>query len=109
MRIHDKHGSTYELVIGASIWLDKHVVGHALRTHNTVIMRGFTIPTGVRRRGVGSVLLDTIERHYRRHGVVHVKIVIPSCADEAHNAFFTARGYKRFGETFEKFFAPLRA
>ncbi len=102
MQITDIHGNKHQLVLGSAVWLDSHLVGRCLRTHNTLIINGFVIPHEIRRRSVGSVVLHAIERHAHKHSVVHMQIVLPQSQDVAYQEFFTKHGYKFVNGKFEK-------
>ena len=102
MQITDTHGNKHQLILGDSVWLDSHLVGRCLRTHNTLILNGFVIPHEVRRRSVGSIVLHAIERHAHTHSVVHIQVVLTQPQDPAYHEFFTKHGYAfRIGK-FEK-------
>jgi GNAT superfamily N-acetyltransferase len=94
MNIYDKHGHRHRVTFGHEILIDEHVVSHALRTHNSLILKGFTVPKEIRRRGIGSILLHAIERHYGDHGVTHVTITQQHDFDEAARAFLAHNGYR---------------
>lgn len=102
MQISDTHGNKHQLLLGDSIWLDSHLVGRSLRTHNTLIVKGFTIPHEIRRKSVGSVILHTLERHSHTHGVVHMQVVLQDSHDAAYQSFFTKHGYTFRDGRFEK-------
>jgi GNAT superfamily N-acetyltransferase len=94
MHIHDTHGHRHRIVFGSELTLDGHVVSHVLRTHNTLILKGFTIPHEVRRRKVGSVLLHAIERHYAERGVTRFTITQQEDFDIGARLFLEKNGYR---------------
>lgn len=102
MHIHDKHGHRHNVTFGAELRLDDHVVSHSLRTHNSLILKGFTIPHEVRRRQVGTILLHALERHYADKGVTHATITQHEDFDTAAQAFLVKNGYRVIGRRADK-------
>jgi ribosomal protein S18 acetylase RimI-like enzyme len=108
MHIHDTHGHRYSVTFGSELLLDGHLVSHTLRTHNSLILHGFTIPHEVRRRKVGSVLLHALERHYELKGVTHVTINQREDFDEAAQNFLEKNGYHVDGKKANKILVDRR-
>lgn len=102
MHIYDKHGHRHSVTFGPQLLLDEHVVSHPLRTHNSLILKGFTIPHEVRRRQVGSILLHALERHYADKGVTHVTITQHEDFDTGAHAFLVKNGYRVHGRKADK-------
>ena len=102
MQIHDAHGHTYKVVFGSELLLDGHIVAHVIRTHNSLMLHGFTIPQPMRRRKIGSVLLHALERHYGLKGVTHVTIAQREDFDPAGTAFLQKSDYRVDGKKAEK-------
>jgi len=102
MQLTDTHGNKHQLILSDSIWLDSHLIGRCLRTHNTLIVNGFVIPHEIRRRSVGSIVLHALERHAHRHSVAHIQVVLPHAQDSAYHEFFTKHGYALTNGKFEK-------
>lgn len=102
MNIYDKHGHRHRVTFGSELLLDEHVVAHVLRTHNSLILKGFTVPHGLRRRGVGSVLLHALERHYALKGVRHVTITEREDFDLGARLFLEKNGYRVSGRKAER-------
>jgi hypothetical protein len=106
MIIHDKHGHQHHVTLGSTVWLDRHLVTRTVRTHNTLILHGFTIPHEIRRRAIGSTLLHALERHYAPLGVVHIQIVAPRDVDPNTAHFFARNGYRQSAGKFDKHLTP---
>jgi len=108
MNIYDKHGHRHRVTFGREILLGEHVVSHVLRTHNSLILKGFTVPHELRRRSIGSVLLHAIERHYSLKGVTHVTITQQHDFDTGAHVFLEKNGYRVHGHKADRILQHLQ-
>ena len=103
MHINDIHGHRHRVTFGAQLMLDDHIVSHVLRTHNTLILKGFTIPHEVRRRQIGTILLHALERHYTTKSVTHITITQHDDFDAAAHTFLVKNGFIVRGKRADKY------
>ena len=61
----------------------------------------FVITSDLRRRGIGTALLDACERWAAEHGAERVEITSGDARDDAH-AFYERRGFAHEGQRFSK-------
>lgn len=101
MRIHDKHGGEHAYSITDKLTLGSHVVSHLRRQGNALTIHDYSIPINLQGLGLGSALLQELERQARQRGIRDLRVKVdPNCPIHAH--FWTKHGFEHTGSVWHK-------
>ncbi len=102
MHITDRTGMHYSLGITDKITVDHHLVSRLTKYGNSLTLHGFTIPSDMQGKGVGTQIVHQLERHAKQRGVTDLRVHLTEKDCAVHHAFWSKLGFVHTGTTFHK-------